>query len=241
MSLNTKRKLWVFGDSNSAVESFTTDNNEFNYQVQFEKYTGKKLINFSELLANELNLELNNFGLHGADNYTILDFIGRNIDSINKEQDIVIINLTSPTRFRIATNEGTRLYSVSVNCTYPKSSLISPKTVEEILINRTNIGFVWEIINIKNLVTHSLPNIPVLIWSPFPELSSIPGIINIEKGATTYPDIEEELSTIKVETQGKVDDGHLGSTGNIGLAKLFNKILNERSKSKLDYILNIEK
>jgi hypothetical protein len=87
------KKLWTFGCS------FTYGDGT----LEHDEYRRKFKINndnlpWTQLLANELKLELINKGMGGSSNESILDSIILNYDSIN-EDDIVIIGKTWSHRF----------------------------------------------------------------------------------------------------------------------------------------------
>jgi hypothetical protein len=87
------KKLWTFGCS------FTYGDGT----LEHDEYRRKFKINddnlpWTQLLANELKLELINKGMGGSSNESILDSIILNYDNIN-EDDIVIISKTWSHRF----------------------------------------------------------------------------------------------------------------------------------------------
>lgn len=237
---SSKGTLWIFGDSNSATVSPTGESGFYNYVQEYENFTNSNLINYSVHLAKSLNLNLANHALHGNSNYAILESFSRNYDKINQATDKVVINISEPTRFRVAIGKGPRLFSVSVGSIVPIEAQLSQQAIEEILINRMSEGFVEETAHLFNLVNFSLPNCHPILWSPFESVKKHMGVLNIDRLGKIYAkQCKSFMSSITLETQGKIKDNHMGNIGNKTLAKLLYFFMNETDNNKLQYVLNI--
>jgi hypothetical protein len=94
--LNT---LWTFGDSFTFGHGCRPDCNSGIYD-RYKSYKDNEDDIWVNKVSKELNLTLNNLGVNGYDNNSIIDSI---IDSYNsiQEGDIVIIGKTAPSRNKI--------------------------------------------------------------------------------------------------------------------------------------------
>jgi hypothetical protein len=87
------KKIWTFGCS------FTYGDGTLEHDLYRQKYrVSESELPWTNLLANELKMELVNKGIGGSSNETILDNIILNYDNIN-EDDIVIIGKSWSHRF----------------------------------------------------------------------------------------------------------------------------------------------
>lgn len=214
-------KLWVFGDSNSALY---TDNamKTQNWVKPYLDYLGYQPKHFSEHLSDKLNLELKNHGMGGADNYTILEILFNQMKNFDKENDFIFIGLTDTSRFRIIDKDNFRSIAAGgVN----NNLSVSNDALHEILVNRMHPFFAREFENYVNLFKMVLDGYKVYFWTPFNSLRESKGIINIMKLGYLYK--RGNITNIKQETEGLIDDGHFGEKGNALLAELFYTFLNE--------------
>ncbi len=196
-------KLWVFGDSFSARW-----NTKWDWTYDYLTYKGYKPKQFFNIISEKYNLSINNKSIGGCDNYTILQTICDNIDSIG-ENDVVIIGWTQHMRFRIANpkydiwHRDKWIYLLP-NLENPQNmyGYISKSTFEEILINRDNDLFIDEVRSWIKMIKKSLPNNKILFWS-WPK----------------YPDENFMPLPIREETSGKINDAHYGEEGHKTLAE----------------------
>lgn len=118
------RKLFTFGDS----FTFNKMHEECEYSLKYKKDGD---MYWPNILSNELNLELHNFGYGSLSNDRILDSIYENIHLINAN-DVVIIGKSFHNRFDIPNDE----YNTKSDMIY-KFTTITPNSIE--LLNR--LGF----------------------------------------------------------------------------------------------------
>jgi hypothetical protein len=179
-----KPKLWVFGDSfTQTFKSHFETNND--WATKYKEYKRKQNVlggstprNYSEIIADSLNIDLENHGIGGCSNQTIFDNFLRCVPQI-KPNDYVIFQWTDPGRFRIAT-EANFFRDITGSITHPpQNDDVSNQSTSEIAINRSTYSVYWtEIENyiktikmiLKNNVYHWTwvsPNetLPSRIWS----------------------------------------------------------------------------
>lgn len=221
--------LWLFGDSNTAL--YTHDTIERSeYMIGYSKYLGYLPKHFSLMLGESLNMEVANRGVGGVDNSFILETIIKELDNF-KKGDIILIGWTDPLRFRIADKQGF-LFILPNNI--PKIEDISEECLMSLNLNRTNDLFVIETLNWTKLLKFALKDFDVIPWSFISVLKDREDILNVVKIAAHYD--FGYLSPIKNETNGIVDDGHLGEKGNLTLYKSLLHYIQNRENE--DYFLN---
>lgn len=192
--------LWSFGDS-------YTEGYGLPWARDYIKWKGYKPLNFSDLLAKDLNLFPKNLAKGGSDNYTIFESICENIDDIKKD-DFVIIGWSNPVRFRLATNNNT--WSTLLPGNDHNISIfdhLSKESINEILVNRGSYKFAHEIDSWIKIINKALPENDVINWTPFGESMTQCEFIR--------------CTTIVEETKKEVDNGHYGETGHMELFELF--------------------
>lgn len=227
-------KLWIFGDSNSALYSDPTmvTQHWIKPYVEFLGHTPK---HFSELLAEKLELELVNLGMGGSDNYTIFETLYNNIHKMDKESDVIFVGLTDHTRFRIAQEKLGNEYFRSVTVGGNNDDLnVSQEAINEILVNRMSNLFVREFEIKVNIFKQLLTGYKIYFWCLFDGLRESKGIINTMKLGYLYK--KGNISPINLETDGKINDGHIGEKGNALLAELFHIFMNEK---RIAYVKDI--
>lgn len=210
------KKLWVFGDSYSAPFSEIGINAK-NYEI-LKGYQPKVYCDF---ISEKLGICGYNFAKGGLDNYSILNMLCDKVDDI-KDDDIIIIGWSSPTRFRIAIQQsGLKDKWVS----------LVPGHIDEwvndysnVFINRGYSNLYWqEVISWSKLINKKFKN-QIIHFSPFafddspvPKNWIIDGI---------------KIETIKKETNGKISDRHYSENGHEYLADLFvAKIKNNKTET----------
>lgn len=228
-------KLWVFGDSNSALYHSETIKGQ-KWMKDYVNYLGHSPKNFSTILSEKLELDLENHAMGGIDNTFIIQILTNHIKKINQDEDIVLIGVTAVERFRVADFEENYFVPVSPMLKYEKKFPISKTTMYEMLANRTHPLFLSELYASIDLVKFALRGYKVYFWSVVEPISLRPGIINPKNLGQTYS--KGNFTTIRFETNGKVDDGHFGENGNEALADAFYSFITETDNRKINYIYN---
>jgi hypothetical protein len=167
----------------------------------------------------------------GSDNYSIFETLFYQIKKFDKENDVIFVGLTDTSRFRIVDKINFR--SIAVGGRNDNLS-VSSDTISEILTNRMHPLFAKEFENYVNLFKMVLDGYKVYFWTLFDPLRESKGIINIMKLGYLYK--RGNITSIKQETEGLVNDGHFGEKGNLLLAELFYTFLNE---TRVAYIKDI--
>lgn len=197
-------KLWVFGDSFSQEFDKQTDLYSRNGYLKFKGYTPK---NYSNLLSEHLNYELLNHASEGLSNYQIFENFCRVVQQINGN-DVVIFGWSEITRYRLVV-DTTHFHTVGTwyigREDLPIDGFgVSRKSLEEHLFNRLdNLKCYYdEVHQWINLINHTLKlkNVKVIHWSPQEQVG-----FNVPQ----YHDME----TIKMETDGLIDDSHYSEQG----------------------------
>jgi hypothetical protein len=159
-----KPRLYTFGDSHtqtlkSHLESKST------WALEYIDYIGEVPETYSEIISNQLSIELNNFGKGGASNHTIFDIFIENYKNI-KPNDIVIFGWTGISRFRISSNVNT-FVDVLPNPAHPKQNDDVSKNSElEIAINRDSYSVWWtEVKQYIQIIKDLLPKNKILHWT----------------------------------------------------------------------------
>jgi hypothetical protein len=219
-------KLYIFGCSFSAKY----DNNTLN-DLSIKRYYDYRGQNFpltwSELLANNLKLNLINTARWGANNYEIFENFCNKSSVITKD-DIVLIGWTGINRFRLHSELFNQLTTINVwgkidNTVFPN---ISQNTIDEILANRDNTTWVNEIRSYMNLID-SFSNVvgfKTIHWSLFdyiPEISILNTLLNLGAEYITH------------ETNGEIINEHMGEIGHQKQAKYFEDIISNKQKIRL--------
>ena len=223
-------KLWVFGDSNSAL--YTDRTMKMQHWVKpYIDYLGYQPKHFSEVLAEKLNLELENYGMGGSDNYTIFETLFYQLKNFDKENDVIFVGLSDSARFRIVDKDNFRSIAVGgVN----NNISVSNDTLCEILANRIHPLFAKEFENYVNLFKMVLEGYKIYFWTLFDPLREAKGIINVMKLGYLYR--KGNITCITQETEEKIVDGHFGEKGNLLLGELFYTFMNE---TRVPYIKDI--
>lgn len=177
-----KPKLWVFGDSfTQTFKSHFETNNDWATKYKEYKRKGNLLgdsipKNYSEIIADSLNIDLENHGNGGCSNQTIFDTFLRCVSQI-KPNDYVIFNWTDPGRFRIST-EANFFKDVTGNLIHPpQNDDVSNKSTSEIAINRSTYSIYWtEIENYVKIIKMILKN-NVYHWTWVDPIQTLPNRI----------------------------------------------------------------
>jgi hypothetical protein len=199
-----KPKLFVFGDSftQSFTDHFSTNNDWSTKYKNFKTYTPK---NFADLLSENLDIKCINNGKGGCSNYNIFDTFLENFKSI-KDNDIVIFNWTSESRFRISDDVNQFIDITPFNPHPPQNKYVSKKSTEEIGKNRVTNNIWWkEIINFIEIIQELLPKVKILHWTWVDPRNDYQDdlwndeMINDDKNCIdigNWEDVDDELKTI---------------------------------------------
>ena len=140
--------LWTFGCSFTAEYYPVGDEFVRSYYDDYKHWRGGTLPDvWPTLLGKKLNLEVKNMAFGGDSNYSIFNQFLNVVDLI-KEGDVVIFGWTHVVRFQAAnptSRDGFNQILPSIT-DYPDTGL-SIKTVEEILVNRSNPIWLKEVLN----------------------------------------------------------------------------------------------
>jgi hypothetical protein len=213
------KKIWTFGDS--YTESMKPVTGLSDYREKYTQYKGRIPKVFSDFFVEDYGYVCHNSGIGGADNYTILDSIIKQLDQI-KDDDIIIVGWSSPERTRLANKYG---FFTSIHphwADHQKKSNceligVSLNTVEEILVNRYDSScYVNELNRIIKLLNNTFKNNILIHWSPFNR--------NF-KGMNVTP-VSSNLQTIWQETEGEIRDNHYSENAHKVISEYFHKIIN---------------
>ena len=193
--------VWTFGDS--LTERFNPKYEWSKDYIEWKGYTPKVYGNF---ISEMLNYDLQNLGMAGCDNYTILQTFCNTYPLI-KDGDVVIIGWTFVGRFRCVSDEG-KWVTLNPNYTNYLDNLnfISKNTIDEIFVNRTNYNYIEEVNSWISFINAVCVNKKIIHWDT----------IKGEGELDTHHFFEME--TIKKETKGLIDDLHFSEPGQLILA-----------------------
>lgn len=203
--------VWTFGDSFTAPLS-----EDYDWSNQYIKWKGYTPKVYADIISEKLNLDSNNLGVGGCDNYSIFQSFCDVSDKI-KNDDIVIFGWSSPIRFRLARNERrweTFLPNYSKN--YTEIDGISIDTVNEMLVNRGSIKFVEEVNSWIKLINLTLKDITHVHWTTFDKRLNAHMIRGLEE--------------IRRETNGLIDDGHFSEKGHVEISEKLMSIFLKNTK-----------
>ena len=210
-----KRKLWVFGDS--FTESFSTNNGGVwvDEYVNWKGYIPKV---YGEVISDELGIGLTNMAKGGSDNYSIFQSVCDSVYHINSN-DIIIIGWSSTIRFRLVNNRG---IWKPIRPKFDRNKLnlenVSQLSIEEILLNRDSELYKDEVRSWIKLLDYTFPNNLLIHWSWVDNM-------------VTPNYFGNNISTIRDETNGLLNDVHFGEHGHKKLAKeLMNMVSANRNK-----------
>lgn len=218
------KKLWTFGDSFTDF-FYPPEKSTTHWRHDYIKFKGYTPKVYGEIIAEKLNLKLVNLGLGGVDNSHIMEEFCKVVDKIN-EGDILIFGWTNQTRFRLV-NKYDQWGHFNPDPRYDNGffahkkidtfDLLSERTIQELLINRSNILYSLELCNWIKLINFSIKN-KVIHWTWYPKLSKC-GIICSKK-----------YKTIREETNEVVDDGHWCEDSHYEFSDYLIEILNSNEK-----------
>lgn len=210
-------KLWVFGDNNSAIFGKTKER-RFKYYKEYRGGVFPK--SWSELLSNELNLELKNMAVFGQSNYDIFDMFCKCVEQI-KKNDIVIIGWGYVQRFRLVDEITNSFVTIRPNQFKPEHinnpallNGIDINVVNSLLNNRTNTEWVTEIYGWENVINllSKLIGFKIIYWT-FDSTLNKPHYISTNDFRIDL--IKRGAEDITWETNGKLIDDNFGEKGHL--------------------------
>ena len=210
--MSDKRNLWVFGDSFSVP--FKKIENEHPY-VPYKGYCPKI---FSNILSEELDLNLMDMSIGGCSNQSILHTYIKNISKINSN-DILIFGWTQPIRFRIASKRND-FYDVIIAVAPHMKDFIdmSIDTLNDITINRSTHSIFWDELNdYITVINESSKNSLIFHWTWVEPTKEIDNNIYESKFYEQLIPFKK-YKTVREETNGDIDDFHYGEMGHKELA-----------------------
>ena len=158
--------LWIFGDS------FSAPFDGLAYWAWFQKYLSflgtDRFDTWQEIVAKNLNLNLQEFGETSISNSEIFERFAINCSKFN-EEDVVVINWTLTERFRVPeekTNKFLNLVPAHLKKTDYENTYFTLNDIQKIAIARTHSLYQTEINNWSNLINEfcKLKNIRVVFW-----------------------------------------------------------------------------
>lgn len=203
-------KVWFFGASNTTYwnKAHPGTNTYINWLERTPKH-------FTELLSKKLNLILINKGIDSIDNYTIFETILKNINDIDIN-DKIVVDWVSILRFRVVDNN--KFKTIISTDKLNEIPFLSKNTMDEILINRDSVLYVNEVIYWSKILKKIFKN-NIIFWSVFEEFKNNSNILYMNASVSNF--------NILNETNGYINDFHLGEVGHIELAnRLYSKFLN---------------
>lgn len=215
------KKLWVFGDSNS--EGY---NEQYHWVPPYLEHKGYKPKWWSELVSEELGMQLLNRAKGGTDNYTIFESVCKEVNNI-KTNDVIVIGWSSILRTRVINTAILPNHFISVlpNNQFSLDEL-DKKSIEQMIVNRDNELYIDEVMNWMKLINKAFENNKVLYFSSWPEfLSKKDSIINHHWWIS-----HTNSMTISAETYGQLDDGHFSETGCRVLADILKQCIESNDK-----------
>jgi hypothetical protein len=228
--------LFTFGCSYTAGYD---ENASINYK-KYKEHRGNFPKVWPEILAQLLSLELMNYGMGASGNNEIFITFCQKCNDFKKD-DIVIVEWTFMERYRMANGNNqydwTRLGPGKIN-----QSKISQNAHDEIIINRTLRPYIYEIYDYMKIMDRLSESVgfKLYYWGFNENL-----IYNLNKEELIQEKFllcqkmkdrhhhcfrvahDNGSETISEETNGLIDDSHMGEKGHKVLAELFyNHIIN---------------
>jgi hypothetical protein len=228
-------KLWTFGCSFTAEYFPIGYNDSPTTYDEYKKFKSGVLPDvWPTILAKKLNYDVRNCGIGGASNYNILKQFINIIDYIN-EGDILIFGWTNLVRFCVVNEKEHRMNEMLPKQSYKVDVGFSKTTIDEILVNRSHPLWAEEIQNWIKFINEycGLKNVSVFHWNSDPLIFNmdskfiddkkyiLPPKENQFKMTSLIYYFSNNLATIQQETDGKVNDLHLGEIGHIKQAEYF--------------------
>jgi S-adenosylmethionine:tRNA-ribosyltransferase-isomerase (queuine synthetase) len=217
-----KNTLWIFGDSTSDELTPKNLNDNFDFRTKYYNYKGFTPKVFGQIISETLNLDYKNNSGQGFCNDSIFQSICDVSDQIKKE-DILIINWTSITRFRMISkiNVWTQIVP-NFNVDIKLFNNISNNTINEILINRDNDLYVNDVNSKIKLIKNAYKDNIIINWTPFTHKFDVEKNFNFNN-----------FETIFKETSGEINDYHFSENGHLKLTDYLLSIIDQKMNKKL--------
>lgn len=186
------KNIWTFGDS-------------------FTNYTyGDDITQWSDIVAKELNIKIENFGKIGYSNQQIISSILENIWKI-EEGDYVVIGLSAPTRTIMVKNGKIKSF-------LPYDYINSESDIE-----KSAYGYVSNIL---------LPNRELINEFYWNQIKGVEKLLNRLDCKTFLWDssLWDLFETIRIETKGKDKNPHWSKKGNEDMSRLVIENLTKHKK-----------
>jgi hypothetical protein len=248
------KTLWTFGCSFTA-EYYPVDHKFIrSHYDDYKDWRGGTLPDvWPTLLGKKLNLEVKNMAFGGDSNYSIFDQFLNVVDLI-REGDMVIFGWTHVVRFQAANPDSRNGFNqILPSITdYPETGL-SIKTVEEILVNRSNSIWIKEVLNWIKFINLYMEKskINIFHWTSDTDIFNKDSDFiddkrfivvkdenqpNMILGYLSEPMFHNNTSVAKIieETNGEVSDCHFGEYGHKVQSKYFYEHIINNLQYKID-------
>ena len=230
-------KLFTFGCS--YTEGFSDEYSQSDVYLEYKKFRGGNFPkSWPQILSEKLGMEPHNYGEGASGNQQIFNTFCIKCREFN-EGDIVIIGWSFPERYRIAIDDNSWL---KLGPGLAPAEYISQKTHEEILVNRTLKPYkdeLYDYENIMDLLSEKI-GFKIYYWTPIHSvIYTLPPKILLQEKYLLCDMMKDrhfncfrvikdnEGKTISEETNGIIDDSHMGESGHRVQAELFyNHIIN---------------
>jgi hypothetical protein len=226
-----KSKLYVFGDSNSALNRDLI--NSTNDYKNYLDLLGEDFKTWSELLSEKINFELHNYALIGGSNYSIFERFCENYKNIQRG-DVVIINWSVTNRFRV----GNQNKFLEILPQWISGEEFKKTKMYDELISMDMTIESLEMIGINRFDNEKLFQEEVNKWSYFiRDYCKLCGSMVLFWGICEHQDyfcingqeyVKSHNGTIYQETKHKIGDPHFGKTGHeVFTNKMYELLLKE--------------
>jgi len=206
--------VWVFGDS-FTDEFKTVSETEKSWRTNYTNWKGYIPKVYGDVLAEHYNMNVVNKGHGGCDNYTILQNVC-NASSFIKDGDIVVVQWTEVSRFRLSQQNQFKPLVVD-SLKYDIIDFISHNTVAEILTNRMDSVYLTEINSWINFINNAFKTNHVIHWTPF------------EQDINAYFWGGDEIELIIEETKEELECRHFSEYGQLQIANKVINLIKEKS------------
>ena len=244
-------KLWTFGCSFTA-EYNPIDGLYYPYENQYDKYRtyrGGTLPDvWPELLGKKINYQTVNCAIGGSSNYTIFNqFI--DVCDLIKKDDILIFGWTSMLRFQSVHLKNNVQVNLLPNANNYEDVGFSKNTLDEILFNRSNLVWVNEVLGWIKVINQIARDrgCEVYHWTSDDTIfKSSDKFIDEKFIVVNDPDYDNlgmlaylnvplnggNVLTARIveETNGEINDEHMGEFGHIIQSNYFYNHIIKHSK-----------
>ncbi len=205
--------VWCFGDSFTDEFAHVRET-ENSWRRNYTNWKGYIPNVYGKVLSEHYNINYVNKGHGGCDNYTIFQYIC-NASSFIKPGDIVVVQWTEVSRFRLSQNNQFKPLVVD-SLKYDVIDFVSHNVVEEILVNRMDSVYLEEINSWINFINNAFKECYVIHWTPF------------EQNINAHFWGGDEIELIIEETKEELECRHFSEYGHLQIAnKIIDVIKNE--------------